>query len=426
MSGRRVVTGDWSGADRHVGRPGVDIEREDQRVTQPITRIRARNFRSLANVDVTLRPLTVMAGPNGSGKTNVLNVLRFLATTVRYDLGIALQQWRGFEHVQRQAEGAGPVLLEVEGHVTANAGPTAPDVYRLRFSRTATGNISRSEEFTFKRVGGRGRRLTVSGTKVTIVDERQGEPPVPAVSRQLASKQTTGLATLPKLSDEEGGEGIRRFTEFLTGVRVFEPDISSARLPSRDYGAPLAEDASNLADALARLRQRDEDSWEALQADLRQCLPGLDRLEVTPVGGAARAVAVQLVESGVSRPIELADASFGTVRLLTLLTALHEPDPPPFVAIEEIDHGLHPYAIDLLVDRLRAASDRTQILAATHSPTLLNRLRPDEIIVCDRDPVTGASLIPAIRPEQIRAAVEGSDWRLGELWFSGAIRGVPA
>lgn len=71
---------------------------------QPITRIRARNFRSLADIDVPLQPLTVLVGPNASGKTNVLNVLRFLATTVRFDLGAALQQWRGFEHVQRQSQ----------------------------------------------------------------------------------------------------------------------------------------------------------------------------------------------------------------------------------------------------------------------------------------------------------------------------------
>lgn len=388
---------------------------------QPLTRIRARNFRSLADVDVPLGPFTVLVGPNGSGKTNVLNVLRFLATTVRFDLQAALEQWRGFDHVQRQAEQPGPVLLELEGRVTANSGPNAPDNYSLRLTRTKTGNISRSEGFTFKRVGGRGRRLRVSGTSVTITDEGGG-----VALRQLADNQTTGLATLPKLADDEGGEGIRRFTEFLTAIRVLEPDVAAARRPARDYGGPLAEDASNLADALARIRFRDEDAFQSLRSDLAQCLPGLADIRITPVGGAARAVSVQLVEQGVTQPVDLADASFGTVRLLALLTALHEPDPAPLIAIEEIDHGLHPYALDLLVDRLRAASSRTQVIAATHSPTLLNRLRPDELLVCDRDPETGASVIPATSTSQIRAAMSGSEWRPGELWFSGAISGVPA
>lgn len=101
---------------------------------QPVTRIRARNFRSLGDVDVRLAPLSVMIGPNGAGKTNLLNVLRFLATTVRFDLAVAVQQWRGFDHVQRQSEKPGRVEIEVEGVVTEFASSTAPDSYRLRLS----------------------------------------------------------------------------------------------------------------------------------------------------------------------------------------------------------------------------------------------------------------------------------------------------
>lgn len=162
----------------------------------------------------------------------------------------------------------------------------------------------------------------------------------------------------------------------LSRIAVLEPDVAAARQPARQYNAALAEDASNLADALARIRVRDPDSWELLKSELARCLPGLVDVELAPIGGSARSVTVQLVEHGVAQPVELADASYGTVRMLALLAALHEPDPPPFIAIEEIDHGLHPYAMNVLLDRVRAASGRSQILAATHSPTLVNRLRP--------------------------------------------------
>lgn len=388
----------------------------------PITRIRALNFRSLRDVDVPLGPLNVLIGPNGSGKTNLLNTLRFLATTVRFDLAAALERWNGFDHIQRRATHTGNVELRIEGQVTPHASASAPDVYTLRLSRQKD-SIVRKEEFRFKRVGGRGRRITVVGTRVVVSDGR-GEP---QFTRTLASGQTTGLATLPKFSDEEGGQGIRDFSEFLSSIRVLEPDVDSARMPARSYGAPLAEDASNLADAMFRLRTKDPDAWDLLKQDLRRCLPGLRDIELTPIGGAAASVVVQLVEEGLTMPVDLADASFGTVRLLALLTALHEPDPAPFTAIEEVDHGLHPYAMDILIDRMRAASNRTQILAATHSPTLVNRLEAEEIIVCDRDEHTGESIIPAVSTRQIEAALrESADWRAGELWFAGALRGVPA
>jgi predicted ATPase len=388
-------------------------------VNQPVTRIRARNFRSLKDVDVSLAPLSVLIGPNGSGKTNLLNVLRFLATTVRLDLLVALEDWRGFGHIQRRADDTGPVELTIEGQVTPYASAAAPDSYTLRLAQRGR-SISRTEEFTFKRKG-QGRRITVSGEDVSIFEgDRE------LLSRRLASAQTTGLATLPKFSDDEGGLEIRSFTELLSGLRVIEPDVNRAREPARSFEASLAPDASNLAEALERLRTVDPDAFELLKHDLARCLPGLRDILLVPAGGSARAMTVHLVESGLSAPIGLADASFGTVRLLALLTALHEPEPPLFTAIEEVDRGLHPYVVDVLVDRMRAASQRTQILATTHSPTLVNRLAPEEIIICDRDPATGESLIPVTTVELIRAGIGASGWRPGELWFAGALHGIPA
>lgn len=398
----------------------MDMQGDDEAMTQPVTRIAARNFRSLADVDVELGPLNVLIGPNGSGKSNLLNTLRFLATTTRFDLTAAFARWNGFERIQRQAARTGEVRLTVEGMVSAHSSLTALDEYTLTLKPGARA-VTRTEKFTFKRVEGRGRRISVSGRRVQILDEAEGE-----LTRTLADAQTTGLATLPKFSDDEGGRGVRDFAQFLSSIRVLEPDVEAARLPARDVDAPLAEDASNLANALGRLRIKDPDAWSLLKHDLSRCLPGLVDVELVPIGGPGRSVVVQLVEAGLTRPVELADASFGTVRLLALLVALHEPDPPSFTAIEEVDHGLHPYAMDILVDRMRAASARTQILAATHSPTLVNRLSPDEIIVCDRDPETGASIIPAVSASEIASAVAQSDWRPGELWFAGALQGVPA
>src|SRR5262249_37270716 len=121
-------------------------------MTPLIARISARNFRSLKNVDVRLTPLNILIGPNGSGKTNLLNVLRFLATTARFDLSAALDGWGGFDHIQRQADDTGPVTITIEGRVTPYSSADVPDSYTLTLARRGR-SLSRTEEFTFKRRG---------------------------------------------------------------------------------------------------------------------------------------------------------------------------------------------------------------------------------------------------------------------------------
>ncbi len=333
-----------------------------------LTQLRAVNFRSLGEMDVPLGDLTVLVGPNGSGKTNVLNVLRFLASTVQFDLAAAVKQWGGFERVRRRDGGSGQVKIQVSGQLTKHASYNALDEYELSFGVTSKGNLNRKETFTFKCTQGRGRRITVAGTKIEI-GPGHGMADAESDQRTLMVKSgTTGLSTLPRLSDDEGGEGIRSLAAFLESVRVLEPNVNAAREPSRMVPGRLADDAGNLASALYNLHRTDGESFNSLVSELHYCLPGLCDVEFVPVGGAGSAVAVVLRELGVASPIELADASFGTVRLLALLTALHEPDRPPLMAIEEVDHGLHPYALDILVDRLRAASKQTQLLITTHSP----------------------------------------------------------
>lgn len=109
--------------------------------------------------------------------------------------------------------------------------------------------------------------------------------------------------------------------------------------------------------------------------------------------------------------------------MLCLFALLHDPNPPVMTCIEEIDHGLHPHALELLAERLREASERTQLLVTTHAPVLVDQLEPEEIVICERD-AKGASHIPATSTERIREVVDASEGLpLGELWFSGALGG---
>lgn len=395
-------------------------------MVNPLRSVAARNFRSLKSVNVHFGSFSVLVGPNGSGKSNLLQVLAFVRDTARFDTGHAIRMRGGFQNVLRQDGEAREVSLTIDAVVSKYASKRASDNYTLELHDASFDDVNRTEELLYKRVGGQGRRqkINAQGFEILIGDASQSSGNLNKFLR-LASENVSALGTIARLDGDELGPGPRDFFDFLSSVRYLDPSVEAARKPSRFSAASLHDDASNLASALHNLSEHHPASFAALQVDISQCLPGFEEITFEILGGAAASIVVKIREKGITGSIELADASFGTVRLLSLLAALHDPNPPMLTIIEEVDHGLHPYALDVLVDRMREASQRTQVIVASHSPTLVNRLNADEIIVCDRDPESGASIIPAFDPEDLSEILEDSDWKAGELWFSGALNGVP-
>ena len=394
----------------------------------PLLELSVKNYKSLRDVSVRLGPLNVLVGPNGSGKSNLLDVIQFLGDSAREDLGPALDRRKGFDRVCFRGAERRAIRIHVKARVTSHAHEGAPDEYLLNFNvRTGSTRsvLIRNERFTFKRSQGRGRRITISGSKFEM-GEVHGKKEEKTGGFSLRS-DSLGLSTLPKLSPDQGGKEVRKMAELFSTFRVFDVDARAARQPSSISSSPILQpDASNLAAFLHHL-SREEETFEQLQGDARAIVPGLKHIHLRPVGGATEAIAVELEESGLEGRTTLAEASFGTIRALALLAMLYDPNPPQLTCVEEIDHGFHPYVFDRLVERLRWASKRTQFLIATHSPTLVNRLRADELIVCERNSQTGESVIPAADPEDVRAMEKRAQGRmgLGELWFTGSLGGVP-
>lgn len=382
--------------------------------------ITAENFLSLERVSVELRDLNVLVGPNAAGKTNLLRVIQFLGDAARLDLGPAIERHGGFSSLlfRGKQRAARRIRLGIEACVTRFASAAARDAYALTFWQSKNA-LQRREEFRFKRTKGRGRRITISGGKVEIVDDASTR------QRELAAG-SAGLSTLRRLGEKEGAPQVRELAKLFETFRVFEVDVNAARRPAPrgEHDHLLLPDASNLAAFLAWLAEDDEEVFQLLREDLCYIVPGLRDVHLVPVGGSARGVAIELEEAALEGRTALAAASFGTIRALALLAMLHDPNPPRLTCVEEIDHGLHPYALERIVERLRGATRRTQLIVATHSPALVNRLDPAELIVCERDVQTGASKIPAIDRDEIELLARGDELRLGELWFSGSLGGV--
>jgi len=397
-----------------------------------LRRIAVKNFLSLERVSVDLRPVNVLVGPNGAGKSNFLRIFGFLGDSARLDLGPAVDNAGGFNALRFRGR-TGDIQIAVQATVSEFSSLRAPDEYTLDISERNVVDLNkeflgytallREERFSFKRTPRQGRRITIDGSDVTIQDKESRR----TVRSQGASlnEQSLGLATLPRLSEDAGGSAIRALADLFSNFRVFDINVGRARQPAAPSDQ-LADDASNLASFLHVLC-RDDDVYSQINDDARRLITNFEELVFRPIGGSDEAIAVGYNERGIAGTTPLSQASYGTVQALALLALLYDPNPPLLTCIEEFDHGMHPYAFDVLVDRMREASQRTQFVLTTHSPALVNRLNPDELIVVERDPDTGASIMPAISSTDVAAIEEATEheYGLGELWFSGSLGGVP-
>ncbi len=389
--------------------------------------VEATNFLSFKRAKVSLGRFSVLVGPNGSGKSNLLEIFRFLGDIARTDLIPAVQKAGGFERILfRGVRDSNSVKIVLKGAFTRHASLGAPDEYSINFWRQprilmGTYMFRRTEAFTFKRVGGKGRRLSLNGANLQVFDEGGAQ----GTEKLQIDAQSAGLSTLRRLGKAYEAEQVEQLATLLENLRVFDIAVDRARRPSGMVDPQrLHENADNLAAFLLWLRDAHAEVFEMIEEDLRFVVPSVKKLGVRKIGGASEQAVVEVTEAGLDGVTPLSAASFGTIRALSLFAMMHDPEPPLLSCIEEIDHGLHLHALDRIVDRLREASERTQIIVATHSPAFVNRLDPSELVVFERDPVGGGTRLPVIDPAQVRRMQEASGLNPGELWFSGLLGGA--
>lgn len=400
-----------------------------------ISRIAAENFLSLQNVHLELRPLNVLVGPNGAGKTNFLKLFQFIGDVARLDLSLAIDSIGGFDNLLFRGETrkGKKVRIEFEGVMSNHASSKAPDEYRLTFWQQVLGSVRpdgqqrralhRNEEIAIKRTAGRGRRVTLRGGELKIETIGAQQKIAQNAGLRLQSG-ATGLATLRRLGEEYEASGVEAIAQIFEQLRLFEVDVERVRRPTRWVRSQfLRADAANLASYLMFLKKEHEDVFTELCEDVQFVLPGFQEFYFTPIEGGDDALRIEIKEQHLVRATPLSRASFGTIRAIALFAMLHDPSPPQLTCLEEIDHGLHPHALDRLVDRVREASKKTQIILATHSPALVNRLAVEELIIVERNESTGGTRV--FRPDSklVNALSEKTGFGLGELWFSGSIGG---
>lgn len=150
-------------------------------------------------------------------------------------------------------------------------------------------------------------------------------------------------------------------------------------------GVRLAKDGANVAEYLEEIRKLDLAAFAGLLDALRYVLPYAVDLQPSLTSEIDREFYLKLKEGNFEVPGWL--LSTGTLRIVALLACLRHPKPPPLLVVEEIENGLDPRTLHLVVEEIRAAitAGTTQVILTTHSPYLLDLLDLSHIVVVERE-----------------------------------------
>ena len=375
--------------------------------------LRVENYRALRNVEFrNLTPITVLLGPNGSGKSTVFDVFSFLSECFQHGLRYA---WDKRQRAQElRTRGAdGPIVFELKYrerpgepvityHLAIDEGPKGPIVSEewLQWRRQQRGKPFRFLEYHH----GLGR--AISGE---MPDEEDTRIEIP-----LRSPDLIAVNTLGQFADHPRVAALR---EFITDWHVSYLSIEDTRgQPVAGPQAKLSRTGDNLANVIQYLKEQHPERLESIFATLRRRVPRLENVtaDMMPDGR----LLLQIKDAPFERPVLSRFASDGTLKMLAYLVLLYDPEPPRFIGIEEPENFLHPRLLPELAEECRAASERTQLLLTTHSPYLLNSMRPEEVRVLFRDEKGYTQTVRAadIRgiPEFVQAGAA-----LGQLWLEG-------
>ena len=347
---------------------GIETTMLDDRLTS----VRYRNFMSFADEEVELGDLAVLVGANGSGKSNFIEGLRFLGDALTIGLDAAVTNRGGIGQVRRKLPNGGrPHDVEIGVEALVDGFRFS---YELAISASASGDWRLGNEACRIESGTdevAGFRLEEEGYVFTPDDEAgllvkiDAAPTAPALLLPLVS----GLYST-----------LRRF---LTGIRAYSLYPDALREPQRLLDSRrLDRDGQNLASVLRKLRERRDPVADRIRDALADLVPGVSNFRVTTNGGYA-AVSLALRSGGKDMWFDASQLSDGTLRMLGILTAIHQRPAPSLIAIEEPELTVHPGAVAVLADELVDAAHRTQMLVTTHSPDLVALMPLDSLRVAE-------------------------------------------
>ncbi len=362
-----------------------------------INSLRLEGFKNFHDVTLPVGPLTVIVGTNASGKSNLRDAFRFvhgisreysLADIVGEKFVEGALQWRGIRGGSREIAtfGQSSFSLETRLPLMPAHGGLIHGWFRHRMTMEVSGG-GRPLRVARESLYGNNKMVYDShptsdppsqeGPEYLLVrlrqvgGQRRRGSTVRFLSDQPVLSQFISHDKVPKGLQRHAGRAMRQ----IRSMRFLDLSPDAMKVPSVP-GQPLGDRGENLSSVLQVICE-DKTGKRAMTEWIRQLTP-LDVVDFEFIPDQTGKILLALVESNGQKTTAYS-ASDGTLRFLAMIAALMAPDAAQFYFLEEIDNGIHPTRLNLLLQLIEqhTSHGKVQIVTTTHSPQLLAMLSPE-------------------------------------------------
>jgi predicted ATPase len=360
-----------------------------------LDRITVKGFKSIREMELELRPLNVLIGANGAGKSNFIAVFKLLNRLMHGRLQTFIAQ----------AGGADSMLYfgqKVTGEIRIDL-RLGLNSYHCELLPTADDNLVFGNEQCFYEEAGDDHREGLNlgeGHRESLLYE---------------AAKTTLDDLCAKVLGTIGSWQLYHFHDTSDSARV-------KKFGAINDNLYLRPDAENLAAFLYKLQHTATRQYAAIRDTIRLVAPFFEDFILRSSVDNPERIRLEWREVGSDYPFLAHQLSDGTLRFVCLATALLQPTLPDMILIDEPELGLHPYAINVLASLMRSASARAQLIVSTQSVSLINQFEAEDLLVVERE--EHETVIKRIETQKLREWLD--DYSLGELWEKNVIGGRPS
>ena len=396
---------------------------------------RVQNYRALRDVTLgklsnqqtgePLTPFTVVIGKNGVGKSTLFDAFGFVADCLSADVETAcdMKQRGGFDRLRSKGQDEA-IRFEIYYRESPKERPIT---YELAISLDESGRPFVESEvlkqrrklqkygrpFPFLRLD-HGKGTVWAGEEAVEVEGEEDRAQTPV---ELTDIRQLGIATLGTLKEHPR---IKRFRDFLKGwyLSYFYPDAARS-LPSAGPQRHLNIHGDNIGNVVQFMEREHKTQFKSILQRIAAKIPGIDGIDTLETED--KRVLLRFNDGAFGDPFFAQQMSDGTLKVFAYLLLLEDPEPPPFICIEEPENGLYHKLLEALAQefRLRATGKKNspQIFVTTHQPYFVDALAPEEVWLLEKG-ADGYSVIRRVSELEVVKNLVDEGLPLGGLWYS--------